>query len=158
MYSGDVSEEQVSLIVVIRPFMDALLSQVLQNDLLPTELVAVVSGAVPSSSVAVGVDEVFTTVHALPVYEMRGHEDLITKLLVDFLKVLNEVEDQIVVAGVPNVVFHAVVWPLHFEFNNNGNLISYSLGACFHEVNELLTIFVRDKHRWNSETSSAAIV
>jgi hypothetical protein len=98
MDRGNISPEQESLVVVVGEFVDALLSEIFENDFLATEFVAVISCAVSSSSETVGLDEIVTTVHALPVHEVRGHEYFFTEFFVNFLEVLDEIENQIVIA------------------------------------------------------------
>ena len=79
VYFGHISEEQVPLIRIIRILMNTFLSQVFKDNFLAFKLVAVISGAVAASSVAVGGNEVFTAVHALPINEMWSHKYFITK-------------------------------------------------------------------------------
>lgn len=69
----DISEEQESLVVLICMFVDALLSEVFENDLLAAKLVSMIRGAVSSSSKTVLLNEIVAAVHAFPVHEMWGH-------------------------------------------------------------------------------------
>ena len=75
MNRSDVSEEQISFVLGVHSLVDALLSQVFKYNLLTTKLVAMVSGTILASSVAVGSDEVITTIHAFPVHVMGCHEN-----------------------------------------------------------------------------------
>ena len=90
---GNISEEEEAFVLAVDLFMYALLSQIFKNNLLTCEFVAVVSGTILSSRKAVGRDEFVTTILALPVDEVGGHEDLLTKFLVDILEILDEIKD-----------------------------------------------------------------
>jgi len=113
VYLGDVAEEQVTFIFIIGILVDTFLPQVFLNNLLPTKFVSMVCCAVSSSCETIGLDEIISAVYALPVYEVRSHQHLLTELLVDVLEVLNEIQYEIVVARIPDIVFDAIVWSLH---------------------------------------------
>ena len=91
MDRGNISPEQVSLVVIVGKFVDALLSEIFENDFLASEFVSVISCAVSSSSETVGLDEIVATIHALPVHEVRGHEYFVTEFSVNFMEVLYEI-------------------------------------------------------------------
>ena len=155
---GDVAEEQISLMLLIGLLVDTLLSQILEDDFLATQLVAVVSCAVPTSSVAVGLDEVVSAVHALPVDEVRSHKNTISELFINILEVLQEIEHQIIVRGIPHIVLNSIVGPGHFELNHNGYLILGSLITFLHEINQLLSIIIRNEHGRDSETGATSVI
>ena len=90
---GYVTEEQVILFIIIGILVDALLSKVLKDYLLTLELVSVISRAVSSTGEAVGSDEVFTAVDALPVDEVWGHKYLVSKLFINVLEILDEIKN-----------------------------------------------------------------
>ena len=132
---GHVPEKQVPLILLISLLVNTLLPQVFKDDLLTAQFVTMVSGAVPAAGIAVGLNEIVSAVHALPVNEMGSHEDAITELLVDVLEVLQEIENQIIVGGVPHVILDSVVGPGHLELDHHGNLVLGLLITLFHEIN-----------------------
>lgn len=158
MYGGHISEEEEALILIIDLLINTFLSQILKDDLFAFELVSVVGRAISSAREAVGLDEILSAVHALPVDEVWGHEHLLAELSVNILEVLDEIEDEVVVAGVPDVVLDTIIRPLHFEFNDNGNLVSLFFGCCFHEIDQLLSIFVGNQHGWDSKTGTTSII
>ena len=122
--------------------MNTLLSQIFHYDFLTAEFVAVIRSTVSAASVAVSLDEVFATIHALPVNKMWSHEHSVTELLVYLVEILEEIEDKIVVTGVPDVVFNTIIGTSHLEFNNNGNLVLRLLITLLDKVDKLLSIFI----------------
>ena len=58
------------------------------------------------------------------------------------MKILEKIENEIVVARIPDIIFDAIVGPSHFEFNNDRNLILRFLITFLHEIDKLLSVFV----------------
>ena len=119
MHHRDISKEQISLASIICLLMDTLLSQIFHYDFLSAQLVAVVSGTVPSASIAVGLDEIITAVHALPIHEVWRHQHLVAELLVNVLEILEEIKYKVIVAGIPEIVLNTVIRPRHLELDDN---------------------------------------
>lgn len=98
MHHCDVSEEQELFARIVCLLVDALLSQILQYDFLAAELVAMVRGTVPATSITISFNKVFSTVHAFPVNEVRCHQYEVSELFVDLMEILEEIEYKIIVA------------------------------------------------------------
>jgi hypothetical protein len=82
------------------------------------------------------------TFAAFPVDEMGAHQNFLSKLFIKLIEVLDEIENIIIVTGIPNVVFDSVVWPPQIELNENRNLLLCLRGSSLHEIKEFLTFFV----------------
>lgn len=158
MHRSDIFKEQVSFIFAIGVLVYAFLAQVFQDNFLATKVISMIGSAIPTPSEAIRFDEIIAAVHALPVDEVWAHEDQVSELFVDVLEVLNEVEHEVVVARVPDVVFDAVVRSRHFEFCHDSDLILRGLVAFLHEFQQFLSVFVRDQHRWNSQSGTTTII
>lgn len=158
MHRCDIFKEQESFVFAIGVLVYAFLAQVFQDNFLAAKVISVISRAIPAPREAIGFNEIVAAVHTLPVDEVWGHEDQVAELLVDVLEVLDEIKHEVVVARVPDVVFDAVVRARHFEFCHDGDLVLRGLVAFLHEFYQFFSVFVRDQHRWNSQSGTTTIV
>ena len=83
------------------------------------------------------VDPGLLTFLALPVDEVGAHQNFLSKFIIKFTEVCDEIKNIIVVTGVPNIVFDSVVWPPQIELNENRNLFLGIGSGSFHKVEEL---------------------
>jgi len=137
--TSNISPKLSACLVIswVSMFMNAFLSDVLHNDFLSRELVLDIKWAILASSKAMLVDPFLFTFLALPINEVGAHHNFVSKFIIKLTKVLDEIKNIIVVTGVPNIVFHSIIWPPQVELNENRNLLLGFGSWSLHKIKEL---------------------
>jgi len=142
----------------VRFLVYAFLSDVFQNNFLSREFVLYVKWAIFSSSKAMLFYPFFLTFAALPIYKMGFHQNFLSKFFIKISEVWHKIKDKIVVASVPNIIFDSIVWSPQVELYKNRNLCFCIGSSTLHEIKQLCTLFIINKHWWDSKTCTTTVI
>jgi hypothetical protein len=146
-------------IICVGLLVEALLSQVLQNDFSTLDiLIAWLHCAVSAATVAIILKVLILAESTLPEHISGGHEHLVSELAIMLLEVGDEVKCAVVGRGEPYIVLNTVVGFLHHELSHNGDLLKLLVTGSLQKVDKLLSVSLPNYHRWDADASTSAVI
>lgn len=150
---------EASGFISVRPLVQALLSQIFQDDLAALDIfIARLNSAVLAATEAVILEVLVLAEGAFPEYVSGSHHYLLGEALVVLLEVRYEIECAVIRRGEPDVVLDAVVGLLHHELRHDGRLLQFLLACALQEVDELLAVGLAQEHGGDADAATRAVV